>query len=44
MQRCGSGSAQYAKNHPRRGFRPAYHDARAEGWIVNHKKIQTALA
>ena len=31
---------QYAKDHPRRGFRPAYHDARAEGWIVNHKKIQ----
>ena len=30
----------YAKDHPRRGFRPAYHDARAEGWIVNHKKIQ----
>jgi len=29
----------YAKDHPRRGFRPAYHDARAEGWIVNHKKI-----
>ena len=22
------------------GFRPAYHDARAEGWAVNHKKIQ----
>lgn len=21
----------YAKDHPRRGFRPAYHDARAEG-------------
>jgi putative transposase len=30
----------YAKDHPRRGFRPAYHDARAEGWIVNHKKLQ----
>ena len=31
----------YAKNHPRRGFRPAYHDARGEeDWIVNHKKIQ----
>jgi putative transposase len=30
----------YAKDHPRRGFRPAYHDARAEGWMVNHKKIQ----
>jgi putative transposase len=31
---------QYAKDHPRRGFRPAHHDARAEGWQVNHKKIQ----
>jgi putative transposase len=31
---------QYAKDHPRRGFRPAYHDARGEGWNVNHKKIQ----
>lgn len=31
---------QYAKAHPRRGFRPAYHDARGEGWIVNHKKVQ----
>src|SRR5436309_387778 len=31
---------QYAKNHPRRGFRLAYHDARAEGWNANHKKIQ----
>jgi putative transposase len=30
----------YARDHPRRGFRPAYHDARGEGWIVNHKKIQ----
>jgi helix-turn-helix protein len=30
----------YAKDHPRRGFRPAHHDARADGWIVNHKKIQ----
>jgi transposase InsO family protein len=30
----------YAKHHPRRGFRPAYHDARGEGWNANHKKIQ----
>lgn len=30
----------YAKDHPRRGFRPAYHDARGEGWCVNRKKIQ----
>ena len=31
---------EYARNHPRRGFRPAYHDARGEGWQVNHKKVQ----
>lgn len=31
---------RYAKGHPRRGFRPAYHDARGEGWMVNHRKIQ----
>ena len=31
---------QYAKDHPRWEFRRAYHDARAEGWPVNHKKIQ----
>lgn len=31
---------EWAKDHPRRGFRPAYHDARAEGWSVNHKKLQ----
>ena len=30
----------YAKDHPRWGFRRAYHDARGEGWIVNHKKLQ----
>ena len=30
----------WAKNHPRRGFRNAYYDARGEGWHVNHKKIQ----
>ncbi len=30
----------WAKDHPRRGFRNAYHDARGEGWAVNHKKIQ----
>jgi len=35
--RCARG---YAKDHPRRGFRPAYHDARGEGWHVNYKKIQ----
>jgi len=29
----------YAKDHPRRGFRPAYHDARGEGWVVNHKRF-----
>ena len=32
---------EYAKAHPRWGFRRAYHDARTEGWAgVNHKKIQ----
>ena len=30
----------WAADHPRRGFRNAYHDARGEGWAVNHKKIQ----
>ena len=30
----------WAKTHPRYGYRRAYHDARAEGWVVNHKKIQ----
>jgi putative transposase len=30
----------YARDHPRRGFRPAYHDARGEGRNVNHRKIQ----
>ena len=30
----------WAKDHPRYGYRRAYHDARAEGWGVNHKKIQ----
>lgn len=30
----------FAKNHPRWGYRRAYHDARAEGWDVNHKKVQ----
>jgi putative transposase len=30
----------FARDHPRRGFRPAYHDARGERWHVNHKRIQ----
>jgi putative transposase len=30
----------YAKAHPRWGHRRAYHDARGEGWQINHKKIQ----
>jgi len=30
----------YAKDHPRWGYRRAHHDARAEGWHVNHKKTQ----
>lgn len=31
---------QYAKDHPRWGLGRAYHDARADGWIVNHKKLR----
>src|SRR5699024_1681265 len=31
---------QYTADHPRWGYRRAYHDARAEGWHINHKKIQ----
>ena len=31
---------KFAKNHPRWGYRRAYHGARAEGWNVNHKKVQ----
>lgn len=31
---------QYAKDHPRWGYRRAYHAAQADGWHVNHKKIQ----
>ena len=30
----------WAKNYPRYGYRRAYHDGRAEGWVVDHKKIQ----
>jgi hypothetical protein len=28
-----------AHDHPRWGFRRAYHAARAEGWYVNHKRL-----
>jgi putative transposase len=28
----------YARQHPRWGHRRAYHDVRAQGWAVNHKK------
>lgn len=30
----------YAGKHPRWGHRRAHHDARSEGWVVNHKKVQ----
>jgi hypothetical protein len=30
----------WAKDHPRRGFPNADHDARDEGWQVNHNKLQ----
>lgn len=36
----GVAAGLYAKNHPRRGIRLAYHDARGEDWIVNHNKIE----
>ena len=32
----------WAKTHPRYGYRRAYHDARAEGWVVNHKKTNAS--
>jgi transposase InsO family protein len=38
--RPDAGLRDWAKSHPRRRFRPAFHDARADGWQVNHKKIQ----
>lgn len=31
---------EWAAQHPRRGFRNAFWDARADGWAVNHKKVQ----
>lgn len=31
---------QWARDHPRWGFRRAHHCARAEGWTVNHKRVQ----
>jgi transposase InsO family protein len=31
---------EYAGKHSRWGHRRAYHDARGEGWTVNHKRIQ----
>lgn len=31
---------EFAAAHPRSGHRRAYHQARAEGWTVNHKKLQ----
>jgi len=31
---------EWAATHPRRGFRNAFWDARADGWAVNHKKVQ----
>src|SRR4029077_9375231 len=31
---------QWAHEHPRWGFRRAYHGARADGWYVNHKRLQ----
>ena len=31
---------EYAKDHPRWGYRRAHADASAYGWSVNHKKTQ----
>lgn len=39
MPPCGLGCVDTPRSIPC-GFRPAYPDARAEGWYVNHKKIQ----
>ncbi|GFZ99900.1 integrase [Nesterenkonia alkaliphila] len=30
----------YAAENPRHGYRRAFHEARAQGWAVNHKKVQ----
>jgi len=35
---------QYAKDHPRRGFRPADHDARGEGWTEGVQVLVDAAA
>ena len=34
----------YARQHPRWGHRRAYHDARAQGWVVNHKVTGQVVA
>jgi putative transposase len=31
---------RWARDHPRWGFRRAYHCARGEGWTVKHKRVQ----
>ncbi|MCI6585207.1 MAG: IS3 family transposase [Mobiluncus sp.] len=31
---------QWAKTHPCQGYRRAWADLRAEGWVVNRKKVQ----
>ena len=31
---------EWLAHHPRWGFRRAYHAARAEGWYVNHRRLQ----
>ena len=31
----------WAKDHPHRGFGNAYHDARGEGWTVNHRRCKS---
>ncbi len=34
----------YARRHARWGYRRAYVDAKNDGWVVNHKKIQRLWA
>ena len=38
--RYGNGCAGGPKSIPAGGFRRAYHGARADGWYVNHKRLQ----
>lgn len=39
-ERCCEVVCNWAKTNPRKGFRRAWADLRAEGWVVNRKKVQ----